>query len=831
MRNLKKVLSLAMALAMIIGIMTIAAGAVSFNDYTDKDSVTHKDAVAMLSELGVIKGTDTGAFNPTGAVTRAAMAKMVCVALNKGVDNGAAFVGAKASFSDTDGHWAEGYIEYCASLGIIAGDGTGKFNPDATVTGAQATKMLLTALGYDATKAGLVGPDWQLKATVLGSTLGFYEDIDTLPTATFNRDDAAQLVYNALFANTVGYSVVTGALVVNDSTFAEERFGLITVKGILLENEYASLQDTATADAGYSVVALNDYASTVTGTNRNKLIKVSTSKDLLGQEISLFIKGSWNDAYNTLTVTKVYGTAVATSKNVVKTTTSALAAGSSAWTSFVGTGYTLTGNVLYENYNGTGATAPTSNTIGTKLTLIDNNNDKTYDFAIAETYSFDKVSAVTYSSTTGLTTIATTGGLSFYTSAIVGDSTLAKGDYINVAHIDNLYYVEAPTSVTGTLSSYVTDTTLTVGGVAYKISKAPVATITGVTKAIDYDVNSNLGASGVFYFDPFGNVVATTAVEVAKNYAVVKASANGSTLDLDRVQLVMTDGTVATYYVNANSTLQYENNLNNKVVVYALQSDGTVKLTDPAEAYALDDNTSIAAKQAGYGYALFDGDYYTNLGEKTAYANSTTVYIFYGSSTIGVITGVNNAGAFEIDTDGTAPDVYGSAVVPTTTGTPVIKYVFVGSASSSAVSSAKYAYVTSATPVVTVESSVYYYTYKAAVGGATVDLKTTQPDTGTGAIAVGTYTYTTNASGVSTLTPVSSSIATGATVTYVDPAFVVAGGNTYYFTSTSVVYDVTTAGAGSASTLAADQVVTIVYSTNSTTGYKEIVAAYITTQA
>ena len=142
MRNLKRALSLGLASVMVIGMMATGAGAVSYNDLTDKDEIVNKEAVQMLVELGVINGKDDGSYDPTGIVTRAEMAKMICVVLNGGKDPNLG-TAVTNSYTDTVGHWAAGYIEYCTQLGIVAGDGTGKFNPSATVTGSEAAKMLL----------------------------------------------------------------------------------------------------------------------------------------------------------------------------------------------------------------------------------------------------------------------------------------------------------------------------------------------------------------------------------------------------------------------------------------------------------------------------------------------------------------------------------------------------------------------------------------------------------------------------------------------------------------------------------------------------------------
>ena len=160
MRNLKRALSLVMAAVMLIGMMVVSAGAVSYDEFTDKDEIVHTEAVSVLNTLNVIVGKDDGSFDPNGIVTRGEMAKIICVMLNGGEEP---VLGVKSTptFTDIKGHWAEKYIEYCVGLNVIAGRGNGKFDPDATVTGTEAAKMFLTALGYDAVQEKIVAETGQ----------------------------------------------------------------------------------------------------------------------------------------------------------------------------------------------------------------------------------------------------------------------------------------------------------------------------------------------------------------------------------------------------------------------------------------------------------------------------------------------------------------------------------------------------------------------------------------------------------------------------------------------------------------------------------------------
>ena len=159
MRNLKRALSLVMAMALIVGMMVVSASAAG-KDFTDADEIEHKEAVNTMVALNVIAGKEDGSYyDPAGTLTRAEMAKVVAYVMNGGVEPN---IGTKVvpTYSDIDNHWAEAYIEYCTSMGIIAGDGAGKFNPEGTLTAEQCAKMFLTAIGYDANVFGFTGNDW-----------------------------------------------------------------------------------------------------------------------------------------------------------------------------------------------------------------------------------------------------------------------------------------------------------------------------------------------------------------------------------------------------------------------------------------------------------------------------------------------------------------------------------------------------------------------------------------------------------------------------------------------------------------------------------------------
>lgn len=59
----------------------------------------------------------------------------------------AEYLKADETFTDISGHWAEEYVTAAYNDGLVEGDGTGKFNPDASVTRAEFLKMAMDACG------------------------------------------------------------------------------------------------------------------------------------------------------------------------------------------------------------------------------------------------------------------------------------------------------------------------------------------------------------------------------------------------------------------------------------------------------------------------------------------------------------------------------------------------------------------------------------------------------------------------------------------------------------------------------------------------------------
>jgi len=272
MRNLKRTLSLALASVMLVGMMSVGASAVNASDFTDADEIVNKDAVSTMTALGIINGKEDGSyFDPTGNVTRAEMAKMLCVAINGGVDP---VLGVKdpPTFTDIKGAWAESYIEYCAANGIIAGRGNNKFDPTGTVSATEAAKMLLGVLGYSAEKSGLVGNDWAINTNVLANQNGLYKNLSNLNANTLlTRDNAAQMIYNALDANMVELNAAGNYTTSQYSYTGTESVVTGTERVWVVKIKDSSVNDAVKALDGSVYNSRQDAIDTLDAANGSKL--------------------------------------------------------------------------------------------------------------------------------------------------------------------------------------------------------------------------------------------------------------------------------------------------------------------------------------------------------------------------------------------------------------------------------------------------------------------------------------------------------------------------------------------------------------------------------
>ena len=204
---MKKFLSLVLALAMAMSLVTISAGA---KDFTDDSKITYKEAVDVVSALDIVDGYTDGSFNPTNTLTRGAAAKIICN-LILGPTTADALSADTAPFKDVPvTNEFAGYIAYCSQQGIISGYGDGTFRPAGTLTGYAFMKMLLGALGYDAEIERYEGSNWSVAVAKQAVGIGLDDGNDEfVGVKAVTREEACLYAFNTLTADMVEYGSTT----------------------------------------------------------------------------------------------------------------------------------------------------------------------------------------------------------------------------------------------------------------------------------------------------------------------------------------------------------------------------------------------------------------------------------------------------------------------------------------------------------------------------------------------------------------------------------------------------------------------------------------------
>ena len=730
MRNLKRVLSLALASVMLLGMMVIGAGAADKTaaDLTDMDKVTNTEAVNLMVDLGIIEGKPDGSFAPTEGVDRATMAKLITYIMMGDVD-ATIFEGTVTDLTDIDTNWAEGYIKYCYSNGIISGDGQGHFFPTQGVTVVQAAKMLLVALGYDADNRGYQSnSNWSVNIMKDAQTTGLMSGISATATDALTRDGAAQMIFNALFANTVEpqyqYDMGTQYIVSYKSadSLAETMYnGLTKVTGVVTTSGANTVIAEATP-ASVNGVNMNGTKTGLASTPAQTNMSVVFYVDKNGSLVSSAAVSKAATVYEIpVGLTDGAATKSGTVQNWLKGeglsyTTETLESTPSVVTYSDAAPKTTENTALKAVITGLKA--------GEVATAIADGNGKITNITViskrianvndaAKTRVDDETTYVYgLPGITGTGTSAKFNGIAATTETVVGYESLSKGDVVAYYTDGEKLYYENLETVVGQLTSAASNGGLTISGTKYYVSGLTGAMSLNDVKAVGYNKDVT------YWLDPAGYIVKAEAVseETTTQYAIVLDTKpiSGSGWDESvsyEAKLLFTDGTseivkVATVGGKKTDAENFKTLADETFVTYSTNKDGNYELNVVAAGEGI--TLPALGTSITTGVAQFDG---TNVG------NSKTIFIVKGrNDKFTVTTGIANAPAYSSGVTG---------VVLAKDGVASIVYITAGTAASST-SDANYVYVDASSydyyPAVTGKTDAYKE-FKAIVDGEETTVK------------------------------------------------------------------------------------------------------------
>ena len=660
---MKKFLSLVLALVMTMSLVTVSAGAKEFKD--DKD-VTYDEAVAVISEIGVVDGDTDGNFRPTDNLSRGAAAKIICN-LILGPTTAAELKADTAPFKDVPvSNTFSGYIAYCAKEGIISGYADGSFRPAGTLTGYAFMKMLLGALGYDSTNEGYTGANWSIavakQAIGIGLNASLADEFNGVDFVT--REEAALYAFNTLKATMVDYeqkittningvdvTISQGTAKPVDWSEGSTRDGNIKDDGYVqfAEEYFPKLYLDNTTDAFGRPAREWEYSGNTVGTYVNHdILKKEFTTEVTGRDLYDVLGKSTIDDYEFLisvdgeTEKNVLGDAFFTEDNILRSNTK-------------GVGETGNG-VLTQVYVDTDNKDVYIAVINTYLAVATDDYNEKKDEATYTVWSLenkgtssDKTLVKTLpakSTDAAINLDLTVSGEDFAIEEVKEDDVVlvhvAEGEIKEIMEPEVLSEVE--------ITAFKNGSWITVDGEQYDYNDA-IQYDDDVLD--DYDDTNMKDTTYNVYLDAYGYAIGVEVVEESSNYLFLTGmdgnNSNLSNRNMD-ANVILLDGTMATVTVNfkdseaADGTSLNPGALMNTWCKYTVNGDNVYTLTQIADNATDFVNADGSTDKAGQGknsdtttaadkeFVTLDKSHVTlnginSTGFQRVYANDNSVFL------------------------------------------------------------------------------------------------------------------------------------------------------------------------------------------------------------
>ena len=590
---MKKFLSLVLALVMTMSLVTVSAGA---KDFGDNGDINYKEAVDVMSALEIIDGYSNGDFQPQGTLTRGAAAKIIaCMMLGKTT---AESLGTQAApFKDVPvGSTFAGYIAYCVESGLIDGYADGTFRPQNTLTGFAFLKMLLTALGYDSAVEGFTGSNWTVNVIKQAVGIGLDDGNDNfVGSQAVTREEAALYAFNMLNATMVEYdqqnTIVIGDITINTTSSRKDVANTTSSDGNIDNDDLMQFAERYFTDLSKRDGATDEFErpsttwrlkSTTIGTYADEPDATYTSATRIG------------DIYSDL------GLDDGISKNDVTMYEDGVDAGSFRYdvvrgerTKIGGDGSLL--DVYYDDDADTLTLVLVNTYVGKVSSARAETSTRDAYVTVSTADSFTKPAAAAFDNTFD-TDEFDKDDIVYYTYSMKSGENC----------IESMGLAEA---VTGTMSRYTTEGSVTVAGTKYDANVKSATNIYNLASTVDRSKDVTV------YLDPYGYALYVDA-DTSVEYAVVLnyTSKAGDFNDTAKAELLFTDGTTKTVEVDYTGSVALDSNniavatptdnsLNKyDIVSYSVDSDDVYDITLVADSQTSYNNAEIVTNGAAQVY-------------------------------------------------------------------------------------------------------------------------------------------------------------------------------------------------------------------------------------
>lgn len=273
MKGFKKAVASTVALAGFAAQLTASAAVLP----EELVGTKYEEPIQVLAALKIMVGDDNGSLRLDDTIKRSEVAKMVVHAM--GLEAQAEAAKGTSVFPDvgTD-HWANGYINVANTHGLVIGDDTGRFRPDARITYAEAMTIFVRAIGYEPVALSKGGyPNGYVAAA---GESGISDDVGGTIKEGITRGNVAVLTNNALTAKIMerkGFGQ-SETYEVGEKTLLKDKMEVDKLSGQLSAVGGASIDGASSLENGQARVGENVYE---TAYNIN---------NLLGYNIDYYVK-------------------------------------------------------------------------------------------------------------------------------------------------------------------------------------------------------------------------------------------------------------------------------------------------------------------------------------------------------------------------------------------------------------------------------------------------------------------------------------------------------------------------------------------------------------
>lgn len=265
---MKKILSFALALVMMLGMLVIPStvSAATGSDYIN--------SIELLNALNVMVGYGDGNMGENDNIQRYQMALFFARALT-GITDNTNWAGKSKYFADVT-EWG-GAVDMCKELGIIIGYDDGLYHPADGIRYQDALVMIIRALGMETDKMAYPW-GYYFAARDIGITTAI--SLNTLPTSLV-RGETAALIEKMLYTD---YSTTATPKTLLSTVFNAEDLGTYN----LIATDKFAIDGHALASAGNAILSNGTTERTI----KQSFIKTNDIVASLGFSASVFRIGT-----------------------------------------------------------------------------------------------------------------------------------------------------------------------------------------------------------------------------------------------------------------------------------------------------------------------------------------------------------------------------------------------------------------------------------------------------------------------------------------------------------------------------------------------------------